>query len=876
MNQYRTLYKALPFCIEDRESQDILEKENIFKTYTYISNFANAAYCEDNKEFFQAKQKQVINLLYEENCRSFYLGKANEVEINFNPMSSSLYVDIQDKAIYIFANDKDYVDCERIYQRINEELSLQESLEALKAYKVYMFFDSHLLLGGSESTKPYNECFFGTLDSKDSNLGLDILKPIYQLIGETDYDTKDSKESFTQTLQVFLDNSTLTLLNYSLLDSSLNIKLKCNSSESKEIAEREKAQREQQKQQESKTKDSIQSTAMLHPILEDNEIKCPHNGVVKLKSNKGKSFTSKGIPMVLESDLLNAPIIGCTNNIAGIPTPCTSVSVILPSSRGLKKFNDDYPIMQDLVSSGVMSDKGYPLICTPKENTFRINSPNPANANTQDKEALASSISFSKPILRLHYKIHSHQKDNLPIYRIKIQDNIIESHTNSPLDSLSIDIAKDTKALDDTQSLDSNLQDILSSIYTSLKDTYAKDYKYHYLSLQLDSNALILILLIPQRIPKVYKEPYKNYEFKDYGIGKYHYLYNYCTHTMLDIQDYTQVGLESNPSNATILTLHTPYKAQKLEIALANGLDSLIESKDREQNLDSLLTLTLINGGYKEKYWSFGEEVEEETEEKIDISQGILIASNDDTLAYELAFGERNDTIQIFNKKGIYLFSIERKGITETRLTVRQLYNKGIQWFESSAENYHKLLDVNPDLQDKTKCKGLGVLYFTWRDIVEFAEVDRFSSSFQSGGSGDWKQSPKGARGFILVSMEGIPYWADAVGQIPYAIGVYRNLLSYAGPKDAKRGVIDNKYYFYDGDPIKGKMRQIGILSIPKDELADNYDNKMVDRGLNFAIRKYKIKEKRVYPTHNEWIFIDLKPNPSLLALDSDGREVYA
>ncbi|WP_394998149.1 hypothetical protein [uncultured Helicobacter sp.] len=158
------------------------------------------------------------------------------------------------------------------------------------------------------------------------------------------------------------------------------------------------------------------------------------------------------------------------------------------------------------------------------------------------------------------------------------------------------------------------------------------------------------------------------------GIGKYHYLYNSCTHIMLDIKDYTQIGLESNPSNATILTLHTPYKAQRLEIALANGLDSILESKDRQrqakqtreskksqqnkrqntditsshteskqkdsthstskttdvkntqshtldsknntkeskkqnnteqQNLDSLLTLKLINGGYKEKYWSF-------------------------------------------------------------------------------------------------------------------------------------------------------------------------------------------------------------------------------------------------------------------------------
>ncbi len=56
------------------------------------------------------------------------------------------------------------------------------------------------------------------------------------------------------------------------------------------------------------------------------------------------------------------------------------------------------------------------------------------------------------------------------------------------------------------------------------------------------------------------------------------------------------------------------YKAQRLELQLANGLDSILESKDREQNLDSLLTLKLINGGYKEKYWGFGEGVEEHTQ----------------------------------------------------------------------------------------------------------------------------------------------------------------------------------------------------------------------------------------------------------------------
>ena len=209
--------------------------------------------------------------------------------------------------------DTKHIEEIRAYNNQTIDCKVLES-KGIDSINSKLYFMGIELTGGTESNKPYNECFFGTLDSKDSNLGLDTLKPIYQLIGETDYDTKDSKESFTQTLHIFLNGNTLTLLNYSLLDSSLNIKLECNSSESKAIQEKEKAQRER-KQQDSKTQDSIQSTALLHPILEDDEIKCPHNGVVKLKSNKGKPFTSKGIPMVLESDLLNAPIIGCANNI---------------------------------------------------------------------------------------------------------------------------------------------------------------------------------------------------------------------------------------------------------------------------------------------------------------------------------------------------------------------------------------------------------------------------------------------------------------------------------------------------------------------------------------------------------------------------------
>lgn len=163
----------------------------------------------------------------------------------FSSQSFSATIYKEQKEIYLFCKADVILDCQNIHNTIFETIQENETykditLQDLYDYTIQVFLDSILLTGGTESNKPYNECFFGELDSKDSNLGLDTLKPVYQLIGETDYDTKDSKESFTQTLQVFLDSNTLTLLNYSIIDSSLNIKLESNSKESQAIQEREK------------------------------------------------------------------------------------------------------------------------------------------------------------------------------------------------------------------------------------------------------------------------------------------------------------------------------------------------------------------------------------------------------------------------------------------------------------------------------------------------------------------------------------------------------------------------------------------------------------------------------------------------------------
>ena len=382
----RALYTCKPLAICNENNESFITKENVSKILGYKSDFANIfVYGKDslNDTYLQARkalyktminlreereqehkeeQNRISQLSYEEYSQEQREKERQERQERFSNKNTAnkdlhfileskdknniiIFLDsanslsnlihIHNERIDIFTKDTSTIDIQRLeslikeYQQRYTESNNQLTLDSLNSSNTQIFLYSQLLQGSSET--PNNPLFFGELDKE----GVFIeSKPVYHLIGETDYDTKDSKESFTQTLQIFLNGNTLTLLNYSLLDSSLNIKLECNSSESKAIQEKEKAQRER-KQQDSKTQ-SPQSTAMLHPILEDNEIKCPHNGVVKLKANRGKPFKSKGIPMVLESDLLNAPIIGCANNIVTSDSKTFSTNqCIIPKNKAI-------------------------------------------------------------------------------------------------------------------------------------------------------------------------------------------------------------------------------------------------------------------------------------------------------------------------------------------------------------------------------------------------------------------------------------------------------------------------------------------------------------------------------------------------------------
>ena len=82
-------------------------------------------------------------------------------------------------------------------------------------------------------------------------------------------------------------------------------------------------------------------------------------------------------------------------------------------------------------------------------------------------------------------------------------------------------------------------------------------------------------------------------------------------------------------------------------------------------------------------------------------------------------------------------------------------------------------------------------------------------------------------KGYLLVSMEGIPYWADAVGQIPFAIDTYKMFYRQYGDKQkARNGVIKLGNIFADG-------------SILNPDYSNSYDNAMILRGINWAEKRY-------------------------------------
>ncbi|HEB7544235.1 TPA: hypothetical protein RZH69_001819, partial [Campylobacter coli] len=295
------------------------------------------------------------------------------------------------------------------------------------------------------------------------------------------------------------------MLNYSILENSLNIKLECLSKQSLEYKD---LISNTLKEQKTTQVDKKQSTAKLHALLENQNLECIHGGKVILKSNKGKSFKSDGIPIMLESDLLNSSIVACPHTIANVSVPCTKV-VNVKGSLSQKKVNGEFVILQELISA-CKTDKGFALKVnfTPSKFKFDHSFDPEEGLGEQSK----NQIELKEPIIRLHYKSDRFQKDNLPIYNLLINNE--KKEQDKALNEFNIE-QKDLKDIEDI------------NIFNQFKQDFSKDHEFKELNLGFDTNLIKLYFIIPKNITKIHKSAYKEFKNKDLGVGYFTQLHEY-------------------------------------------------------------------------------------------------------------------------------------------------------------------------------------------------------------------------------------------------------------------------------------------------------------------------------------------------------------
>lgn len=182
----------------------------------------------------------------------------------------------------------------------------------------------------------------------------------------------------------------------------------------------------------------------------------------------------------------------------------------------------------------------------------------------------------------------------------------------------------------------------------------------------------------------------------------------------------------------------------------------------------------------------------------------------------------------------------QNKGTFFRPLTAKQLYGAALQWFEPLADNYREIIWTYTGSTTVGSNAYSAYKHFSWNDIVEFSVVDRSSFSFRSGGDGDWKASHQGAEGYLLVLVDGYPYWGDAVGQIPFAVDTFKDKLEGTGDKEKSIEAV-----------IKAGLEHGDGSIIPSTENDPNkYDNFMILRGALWASENHTVTKKV-----EKWVF---------------------
>ena len=327
-------------------------------------------------------------------------------------------------------------------------------------------------------------------------------------------------------LTIDYKNQRACVLNYSLLNKSLNIDLKPTNKETKESLEKANERLNLEKKSSAV---SAGGTAFANPIIEDDVVVCPHGGHVILKSRAGKSIRSDDQGVILDVDFINSPIVGCSAK-----NPCTKVAYVPRAALSLKSMNNHYAVMQDLVPA-CLSNTSSPLRCIKKENRIKlahsIGSPTSENDN-----AAVLNPNLNSAHIRLHVKSALNQADNLAVCIYKLNDVEHKNQEGFKEMELNLDEGSDVK--------DKKLKEHLSSRFREDKFSISSfNFKYSL----MDKNFIFIT-------PKYIESIYKNTTLPKSGIGFFQFVD--------DISD------ESN------LIYVTPSKAKTVDIKFACGLDS--------------------------------------------------------------------------------------------------------------------------------------------------------------------------------------------------------------------------------------------------------------------------------------------------------------
>ena len=327
-------------------------------------------------------------------------------------------------------------------------------------------------------------------------------------------------------LNVAYRNSQANILNYSLLNKSLNIDLKPMSKKTKEALSNLNQRQNLQKDNQSK---EISSTATSCPVIEDDTIICPHGGHVILKSRAGRSIRSDDQGVILDVDFINSPIVGCSARI-----PCVIVAYVPRSALSLKSMNDHYAVMQDLVPN-CLSNTGSSLRCIKKENKLKLEH-SLSNPGMQDSSEVIKDINLNNAYIRLHIKSALNQTDNLAVCIYKLNDVEYKNQEGFKEMELNLDEGSDIK--------DKKLKEYLKARFRDDKFSISSfNFKYSLMNKNF-------IFITPK-----YTEPiYKDMTLPKSGIGFFQFVD--------DISD----------DNSLIYI--TPSKAKAVYIKFACGLDS--------------------------------------------------------------------------------------------------------------------------------------------------------------------------------------------------------------------------------------------------------------------------------------------------------------